>query len=242
MKDSHHDAIYEVERTHWWYRVRRKMIHDLLRAHRPHAAALRILDVGCGTGALLSELKPYGRVEGVDISPKALAYCKSRGFSDVQEGSASATGHASDSFDIVLALDILEHVPDDKSALAELYRVLKPGGKAILFVPTFMFLWGANDVLSEHYRRYTRSELAEKARAVGFCIERSSYFNTFLFPLIALVRIATRLFRIPIKSEVHLGTPLTNAMFYRIFLLESSLLQCVRYPFGVSALVVCEKV
>ena len=241
MDGTHYDQIYEGESTHWWYRVRRLMVHDLLARYFPERHDLHILDVGCGMGLLLTELRAYGKVEGVDVSPKSIEFCRQRGIQNVQVSAAETLPFANSSFDVVLALDVIEHVPDDSAVLREIHRVLKPGGVVVIFVPAFMFLWGITDVLSQHYRRYTRPQLVAVAHAQKFSVVRTSYFNTFLFPLIATIRIVVRLLHMKVQSENEMGSPLINRILFKIFYLESRLLRFVSFPFGISVMLIGRK-
>ncbi len=241
MKDVYHDTIYQLEKSHWWYRVRREMVHTLIQTYFLNKAPLRILDMGCGTGALLSELSPYGDAHGIDVSPRAVAFCRERGVEQVRVGSVTNIAYPDATFDLVVALDVIEHVSDDKKAIEEIKRVLKPGGIAILFVPAFMFLWGSTDVFSEHYRRYTRQELRAKLTAANFLPIRFSYFNTFLFPPIALWRLLNRIIPLHSNSETELNNPLVNSLLYAVFRSELSVLRFVNFPFGVSVLAVVRK-
>lgn len=229
--------------SHWWYKVRRKMILDMVRAHFPGRHDLKILDVGCGTGGLMNELVSFGEITGVDVSEKALNFCRSRGITNVHVGSGTHIPFPDNSFDLVLTLDVIEHIEDDRAAIAEIHRVLKPGGVSIVFVPAFMFLWGITDILSQHFRRYTKMELEEKLSNGGFHVIRLSYFNTFLFPPIALLRRTVRLFKITMKSEneLKLGNAFIDRIFYGVFRFESMCLRVMNFPFGVSALAVSKK-
>ena len=237
--------LYRTEATHWWYRVRRTIVTSIVAKHVKKASRpLRILDVGCGTGALLSELQTFGTVDGLDKSADAVAYCATRGLAAVVVGDAERLPYQDETFDVVIALDVLEHLPDDSIGSRELARVLKKGGIAIVAVPAFQFLWGITDTVSHHYRRYRLKEITRVVQDAGLVVTRSTYFNTFLFPAIAAVRLSARL--VPhdkSKSTVEneMGGALGNAIFYKIFRLESALLPYINFPFGVSALVVGEK-
>lgn len=242
MKDSYHATIYTIDRFHWWYRVRRTIVHSLIKTYvLPERHKPSILDVGCGTGVLLSELSQYGESYGIDTSSSARMFCIDRGIKNVSEGNVLDIGFQQNTLDLVLALDIIEHVDDDSRALAEIYRVLKPGGIAILFVPAYMYLWGTTDVFSEHKRRYTRPMLCERTQKTGFELLHSSYFNTFLFPFIALWRLSNRVFKFQKQSDMEVNGTIMNKLFYWIFFLESKLLRFVSFPFGVSILLVCRK-
>ena len=241
MQDTHYDALYSMEQEHWWYHVRRNLIHRLLTKERAQRGTpLTILDIGCGTGQLMKEMQAYGSVTGIDISERAVAYCKERGLApDV--GSADALPYANNSFDTVVIMDVLEHLQSDTAGARELLRVLKPGGTAIITVPAFMFLWSVTDELSNHYRRYTRKQIVALLQANGFTLERATYFNTFLFPAIAAVRLLVRLLHLPMRSENGVGGATANKVFYCIFACEEWLLQHTNLPFGVSILAIAHK-
>ncbi len=122
------------------------------------------MDVGCGTGANLEMLSQFGNPEGVDVSAEALKFCRQRGLRQVKQGAAEALPYESNSFDLVTGLDVVEHLDDDVAGLKEMRRVLRAGGRAVLFVPAFMFLWGVQDDISNHRRRYTMAGLKEAVR------------------------------------------------------------------------------
>ncbi|MES3005126.1 MAG: class I SAM-dependent methyltransferase [Patescibacteria group bacterium] len=241
MQINHYQTLYDSEKTHWWYRVRREFVHKLINEYFAGRNDLSILDVGCGTGALMKELEVYGEVFGVDFSEQAVDFCKSRGIKNIKRSIMEELLHEDKTFDLVLALDVLEHIPDDKKGLSEIYRVLKPGGVVIIFVPAFSFLWGVTDVVSQHFRRYTKPEIIRAAESTNFKVLYSSYFNFLLFPPILLARFITNLFRLKISSENHTGSGLLNSMLYFIFRSELFLLNFVTFPFGVSCVVVAKK-
>jgi SAM-dependent methyltransferase len=190
---------------------------------------------------LLDEIGQFGKASGIDMSSRAIEYCKERGLNDVSVGDATVLQYPDASFDAIIILDVIEHIEDDAAACRELARVLKPGGIVIIMVPAFMFLWGVTDVLSHHYRRYTKREIVARVKGANLSIARATYFNTFLFPLIALVRVTVRLLKIPVTSESEMGGSLGNAILYAIFRLESLALKYMNFPFGVSVLLVAIK-
>ena len=241
MQDIHYDALYTMEQNHWWYRVRRNLIHRLMRKQQAkQKSSLQILDIGCGTGQLMKELQAYGTVTGIDISERAVSYCKERGLSpDV--GSADKLPYPDNFFDTVVIMDVLEHLEDDSLGAQELLRVLKPGGTAIITVPAFMFLWSVTDELSNHYRRYTKQQLIKLLTTGGFSIQRTTYFNTFLYPAIGGVRLLVRTFHLPMRSENNIGGVTANSILYPIFSLEEKLLAHLSFPFGVSILAIVKK-
>lgn len=241
MKISHYETLYVSEQYHWWYRVRRELIHVFIKKYKG-VSNISILDVGCGTGGLLLELKKYGQVFGLDFSEDAVNFCKSRGVDDVKVGVIESIPHPDNSFDVVLAMDVLEHVSDDVKGILEIKRVLKPGGVAIIFVPTFMFLWGVTDDISYHFRRYTGMEVSERVRGVGFSILFSTYFNFILFIPIAIIRIFVRFFKVSVKDENSTGNGVVNFILYSLFHLEYLWIRMgFKFPFGVSYAVVVKK-
>lgn len=242
MEELMYEVLYRTEEDHWWYRVRREMVHALIGRYVANVEGrFTILDAGCGTGALLKELGRYGEVHGVDVAPEAVRYCRRRGLERVEQGSVEALPFPNGMFDLVLALDVLEHVEDDLKAFSEIGRALKPDGTVIIFVPAFMFLWGVTDVVSRHYRRYTLPELRARVAARGFTVLRASYFNFFLFLPILAARLGVRLFRIQPREENETGIGVFNGFWYHIFHLESRLLRWLSFPFGISLLIVAQK-
>lgn len=240
MKQIHYESMYRVELNHWWYRVRRKFVHDLINKHVKKESQINILDVGCGGGALMKELEIYGHVDGVDFSQTAVDFCKSRGIKSVSISGIESLPFDSNNFDLVLALDVLEHIPNDKMGVNEVLRVLKPGGVFIAFVPAFMSLWGVTDERSEHYRRYRLGQLTSLFSS-DFTILKRTYFNTFLFVLIALTRILSKIFKINIQDENSMGGSFLNKIFYYIFNAERFFLNLLSFPFGISCCVVVRK-
>lgn len=241
MEKLVYDLTYEQEKTQWWFRVRRKIVFDIIKKFSKLEPQATILDAGCGTGFLLQELQKTSQAWGVDSSQEALNYCCQRGLQDIKKGDILALPFENNSFEVVLLLDVLEHIEDDNRALKEVYRVLKKEGFAIIFVPAFQSLWSVQDEISHHCRRYRLKQLARKIEKANFKILKASYFNTFLFLPIAFLRFFLRFFKIKIKAENYLTPKLLNFLLYAIFWLESLWLKYLNFPFGVSLLFVVKK-
>jgi SAM-dependent methyltransferase len=238
MRQATYEVEAQVERKHWWFRGRRRLLARLIDGLDPALPRdARVLDVGCGTGANGPVLAGGGRTAyGIDMSavPLGLGGTGERGHAARLRGDARRLPFADASFDLVVALDVLEHILDDDAAARELRRVTRPGGALIAFVPALEWLWGLQDDVSHHLRRYHKRELREVIAGAGFRIERLTYFNTLLLPPIAAARLAMRVRRPSIASENEVGGRLTNAVLGGIFALEAPLLSRLDLPVGVS--------
>ncbi len=243
MQQHTYSIMYEVEERHWWFVGRRSIIEKFVAKACREIGKLkpRILDVGCGTGANLQMLAKYGEAEGVDISNEALEFCRARGLSKVKQGAAESLPFENASFDLVTALDVVEHLDDDVAGLKEMRRVLRPRGRALLFVPAFMFLWGVQDDVSHHRRRYTADELANRIRAAGLTVERITYANLAFFLPILIGRSLMRLTGIKPSSENNINLGMLNGVLGQLFSSEGWWLQHLSFPFGVSIVCVARR-
>jgi SAM-dependent methyltransferase len=245
MERHTYAIMYEVEGAHWWFAGRRRILESFVARivaglnlkDRP----ARILDVGCGTGANLEMLAQFGEAEGVDVSEDALRFCRARGLTKVKLGAAEQLPYEDASFDLVTALDVVEHLDDDAAGLREMRRVLRPDGRALLFVPAFMWLWGVQDDVSNHRRRYTLPELRERVRAAGFEVERATYANLTFFAPILAGRLLMRATGARPASENNINVSALNGLFGHLFGAERFWLRHLNFPFGVSAVCVARR-
>ena len=232
-----------MEETYWWFVVRRKLVCELIdRLAMPSGS--RLLDVGCGTGANLKAFnKEFERV-GIDASDAAVEFCQQRGLTSLVQAKIEQSGLEQNTFDVVTALDVLEHVDDDMQALRELLRVSKPGGFLVITVPAFGFLWSEHDEALHHRRRYTLAELESKLAAAGFQLVRASYFLATLFLPILFVRIVQNLTKKRVEPQAtHVILPKwLNSFIVRMLDVEKRILQWAwRMPFGVSIIAIAQK-
>ena len=228
-----------IERDHWWFRGRRRLVAATIRAFGIPPSA-QVLDVGCGTGSnlrLLVELG-FGDVTGLDRSEDAIRWCREKQLPPVERGDLCALPFPEDHFDLVLATDVLEHIDEPDAGVAELRRVLRPGGTLIVTVPAFESLWGLQDDVSHHKRRYRRDELVVQLRAGGFTVARSFHFNFLLFVPIWLARQLIRWLGVEVASENEINTRWLNALLARIFAFDVWAAPRLRPRFGVSILAV----
>jgi SAM-dependent methyltransferase len=247
MQRHTYAIMREVEGSHWWFAGRRRILESFVRAivndlKLPAGQRPRFLDVGCGTGANLEMLAQFGDAVGVDVSEDALAFCRARGLSNVRRGAAEALPYNDGEFDVVTALDVVEHLDDDLAGLREMRRVLKPSGRALLFVPAFMWLWGVQDDVSHHRRRYTLPQLRARAEAAGLAVERATYANVTFFAPILAGRLLMRALSLRPASENNVNVSALNGVLGRVFGAEAHWLRRFNLPFGVSAIIVARRV
>jgi SAM-dependent methyltransferase len=248
MQQHTYAIMRRVEESHWWYVGRRRIIRSFLERIVLNLKAsnggepLDILDVGCGTGANLEMLSEFGEAKGVDVSAEALSFCSARGLANVKQGEAEALPYEDNSVDLVTGLDVVEHLDDDLAGLKEMRRVLRRDGHALLFVPAFMFLWGVQDDVSNHRRRYTLSGLKSVVRQAGFEIERATYVNLSFFAPIFLGRLFMKATGLRPESENNITIGSLNGMLGKILGAEAAFLRFLNFPFGVSIVCVARRV
>jgi len=244
MQQHTYSIMYQIEGVHWWFVGRRRIIESFLEpvCSKLESDRPRILDIGCCTGANLEMLSRFGEAEGVDVSAEALAFCRERGLQNVRQGEAEHLPYEDGSFDLVTGLDVVEHLDDDVKGLREMHRVLRTGGRAVLFVPAFKFLWGVQDDVSHHRRRYTLEALKRVVCEAGFEIERATYANITFFAPILLGRLVMRATGFRPASENNINVGALNGLLGRILGAESFILRHVNLPLGVSAICVARRI
>lgn len=258
MKPENYEIIFEVEDDHWWFVGRRAVVFAQIenalgtQASQParvaeeelHAAprAFQSLDIGCGTGATMDHLRKFGEVQGIDLAMIPLSFSRRRGHQRTMCASATELPFADETFDLITALDVIEHLDDDVKGLSEIRRTLKPGAPAVIYVPAFQALWGPNDDQSGHKRRYRLPELQAAAENAGLTVEHISYSNFAMFVPIWLGRKLLNLLGRTEASENKINHPLINKLLAWLFASEANWLRRHRLPFGVSVVCVVRKV
>lgn len=248
MEESFRDDYFRLEDQHWWGVGRRDAILRLLEREGVNASA-RVLDIGCSGGPLLSDLRErgFGALTGIDVSARAIERCQGRGFVNTQTMDAGRLEFADQSFDVLVASDVLEHLQDDLAALKDWYRVLSPGGLLFAFVPAHPFLWSTHDDANQHQRRYRHEELRARITEAGFALRRSGWWNSTLFPPVALVRLGQRVMpkaKAGDEPEHDLKSTLgpVNRALAGLLSVENRLLaRGLELPFGVSLFAVAAR-
>lgn len=270
MRPSNYEVLFDVEDDHWWFVGRRAIVfalieqallntqvalpaelQDLSRVSAKSSPSSQqaglsayprqILDIGCGTGATMDHLKRFGTVQGIDLFDLPLRFSKQRGHARVLCASATELPFASAAFDLITALDVIEHLDDDVGGLREIRRVLKPNAPAVIFVPAFMALWGPNDVQSGHKRRYRLPQLQATIAAAGLKLEKISYANMAMFAPIWLGRRLLTLLGKEEQAENRINHPFINNAIANVFASEAGWLRKHSLPFGVSLVCVVRK-
>jgi 2-polyprenyl-3-methyl-5-hydroxy-6-metoxy-1,4-benzoquinol methylase len=225
----------ELYRRHWWWRAREDFIAAAVsKLGLPPRA--RILDVGCGDGLFFDPLARFGEVDGVEISPDIVSR-RRREKGRIHVCPFDASFDPPERYDLVLLLDVLEHLDGPQEALQRAVSLLRPGGRVLITVPAFRGLWSAHDDLNDHRDRYTRRQFAALANRAGLKIERTEYFFQWLFAAKLLVRLRERLLGKKLSVPRVPRRPV-NWLLYQVSRLELRWLARLGLPFGSSLLVV----
>jgi SAM-dependent methyltransferase len=235
----------QVEAGNFWFVARNALLKKLLLRHFPRAG--RVLEIGCGTGFVLANIRatyPQAALYGSDIFTEGLGFAQQRVPSaTLFQMDATAIPFRAE-FDLIGAFDVLEHIDDDATALAQIHAACKPGGGVLFTVPQHPSLWSRMDEYAHHKRRYTRAELLAKMRDAGFHVRYATSFVALLLPLMWLSRVLQRNAP-PVADGMDPGLkihPLVNALFGGVMTLERGLLALgMTFPAGGSLLVVAEK-
>ena len=229
-----YDRMAELDERHWWYRARRRILADLIAREIPLPADARILEIGCGTGHNLEMLRDFGRVDGIEIDAAARAVASRRlGHAIGDAPLPDLPGVPERAYDLVAILDVLEHVEADVAALGSIARRLRPGGRILVTVPAFPWMWSAHDEVNHHKRRYTRASLRKAVADAGLRVEMLSWFNSLLFPLAAAARLAGRVTG-KTDSDDKMPPGPVNSLFEAVFGLERYAVGRLPLPPGVS--------
>ena len=230
---SHEDA-------HWWFVARRKIIARLIQVFVKKEADLNILEVGCGTGGNLGMLKQFGAVTATECDETARAMASRKAGIDIRDGRLPELDDVPETdFDLVVLLDVLEHVEDDLGALKGLASRHGKDGRLLVTVPAHPWLWSAHDVTHHHFRRYTAKTLRKVAEDAGYKVEAIGYYNSLLFPLVIMVRFLKKLLGHDTADDAMPGK-VVNGILQNIFALERHVVGRIPLPSGLSLYMIAE--
>jgi SAM-dependent methyltransferase len=249
MNRDEYLRMYHHENDHWWYVGMRTIASTLLdevlanpSGRRPPNGTLAILDAGCGTGAGLEWLRRYGRATGIDLSEDALRFSRQRGVPRLVQGSVERLPFADGCFDLVTSFDVLYHlwVADASVAVNEVFRVLKPGGIFLLRVPALSWLRGRHDDAVQTRHRFSLAEVVRLLSESGFVVERATYANTLLLPMVAAKRLAERRAQVA-PADLDATPAWLNQILTNVLSVEARMVRHSRLPIGVSVMAVARR-
>jgi ubiquinone/menaquinone biosynthesis C-methylase UbiE len=244
MQRDYYYQYFHLERNNWWFLVRFKIIRQTIKKYVYKGTPLKILNIGVATGAGSDMLSVFGNVISSEYDEETCQFLRDELKIDVTQASVTALPFADNTFDLVCAFDVIEHVEDDIQAYAEMKRVCKNGGHIAVTVPAFMMMWSGHDVINHHFRRYKKEGILKLLSHHHLKTKYSSYFNTILFLPVLLIRLAKNAQgknEIP-QSDFQTNThPWINTTLKTIFSVELFLLKLVSLPFGVSYFNISEK-
>jgi SAM-dependent methyltransferase len=229
-----YDQMAELDDRHWWYRGRREVLAALIRRIVKPPAGAEILEIGCGTGHNFPMLGAFGHVDALELDDEMRAYAEKRLGREVMSAPLPELAGVQDrGYDVIGAFDVIEHIDDDRSALATIATKLKAGGKFVMTVPAHQWMWSAHDLVNHHKRRYSKRSLRELIEGSPLRLETVGYFNSLLFPAAVAERVASKARG---KDEASLSLPPAplNAALERTFAAERHLIGRVPLPPGLS--------
>lgn len=247
MDSAVHEAYYRLEREHWWFQGRRGIVLSMLERYCPNLANARIVDIGAGTGSYAEFLSTKGiAVEAHDSSPLSMKFLRQICKESAQKNFPGDYRDAAPDYDVILLLDMIEHLEDDRSGIQTAVRMLKPGGILLCTVPACKKMWSEYDVISHHRRRYALDEMRALFRGQSLRIEKLSCYATLLFPFLFAVRFWENYkFRQSNREAVyrpHFVPKMLNSILRRIFEFEKNILVRFNLPYGSSIIAVVRKV
>lgn len=245
METKEYHTNFLLEDSYWWFSGRRKIVGEILKTWIQKKSFARILDAGCGTGKMVEFLNGFGACAGLELHSEGIEFCKQRKLERIVQGNIARLPFREHSITLVSCFDVLYHKEVDESlALAEVSRVCAPNGFIVITDAAFEFLRSEHDASVHGVRRYTKRTLSAAVERAGFQVIRISYWNFFLFPVVALIRLIKN--RLPKKggrpvSDLQQLPKIVNTALYWIVCIEAYLMRFMSLPFGTSIVLIAKK-
>lgn len=241
MELLEYKKMHKIENNHWWFSAKRQYINIVLKKRFKNRSGLKILDMGCGTGAVIEYLRLKNQqVIGIDANSVAVDYCRQKSL-PVEKSEAHKTKFSDGVFDVILALDLLEHLENPEEAIKEMGRILKQGGLLIATVPAHQFLWSYHDVSLHHKKRYNKESLIDLFK-VNFFIELISWIHALILPPVIIIRLRNKLMGLDSSSDVKQNGKIVNLIMKFLYVFELGFFNIFNYlPFGLSLIIVARK-
>lgn len=229
-----YQQMAELDQRHWWYRARREILATLIRREALPPAKARILEIGCGTGHNLAMLGQFGKIDALELDDEARAIAEQRlGRKVLSAPLPGLAGVKDRHYDLIGAFDVIEHVEDDRAAIATIAAKLKPGGKLVMTVPAHQWMWSAHDTVNHHKRRYSKRDLKALIEGSPLKLDKLGYFNSLLFPLAIVDRLAANV-RGKEDADLKLPSRPLNSALETAFGAERHLVGRLPLPPGLS--------
>jgi SAM-dependent methyltransferase len=242
MERAAYREMAELDQQHWWYRARRAILADLIRREVAPPPEARILEIGCGTGHNLEMLGRFGQLDAIELDDESRAIAQKRLGRDVMSARLPELAGIPDRhYDLVAALDVIEHIDEDAGAVAAIAAKLKPGGKFVMTVPAHPWMWSAHDVVNHHKRRYSKRDLRRLIEGSPLQLQKLGYLNSLLFPLAVADRVTSKL-RGKDDADVKLPSAPVNSALEAVFAAERHLVGRLPLPPGLSLFAVASAI
>lgn len=229
-----YDQMAELDDRHWWYRGRREVLEALIRRVARPPKNARILEIGCGTGHNFEMLSAFGRVDALELDEQVRRFAEKRLGREIMSAPLpELAGVPDNSYDLIGAFDVIEHIDDDRAGIASIAEKLKPGGKFIMTVPAHAWMWSAHDIVNHHKRRYSKRALRQLIDQSPLRLDALGYFNSLLFPAAVAERLASKA-RGKEDADLKLPAAPLNTALERTFAAERHLVGRIPLPPGLS--------